>query len=329
MEPENPRWDPAQPDFRALVQALIDNPNLQPNEATAELQRRWEDQQRQGLERQQNHQGQGEKNHQLDEGHRDPQEDQRQCHPAADVPGNHPRDLPPPPRPQSPPRDPPPADNQSTDPLVFNPNKPVPSTIQMHPSEYAIKRLKTFKNGFLLHIEWAKWLLKVVDSFNWFFFNIETHVFRQQGDWGERVLLHYASWVRADWHDTHAAEHFNIATINKTLLNYIAQELNSRDIGKGIDWLTRSFSSPLPLYPPRPLRICVDTFALSAYALTPSHACIPCAAPPGMTSRKAEPAMGITSDEPHRSPDRENPHPQTHDVAGLALERDRVLRIAN
>ncbi|KAI6143039.1 hypothetical protein BKA82DRAFT_28828 [Pisolithus tinctorius] len=265
MEPENPRRDPAQPNFRALVQALIDNPNLQPDEATAELQRRWEDQQRQGLERQQNHQGQGEQNHQPDEGHRDPPEDQRQRHPAADVPGNHPRDLPPPPRPQSPPRDPPPADDQSTDPLDFNPNKPVPLTIQMRPSEYAIKRLETFnitlqptlsvaaskqarydhdlsfnnflfaRNGFLLHIEWAKWSPKVVDSFNWFFFNIETHVFRQQGDRGERVLLHYASQVRADWHDTPAAERFNIATINEMLLNYIAQELNSRDIGKGID----------------------------------------------------------------------------------------------
>ncbi|KIN98396.1 hypothetical protein M404DRAFT_157821, partial [Pisolithus tinctorius Marx 270] len=91
------------------------------------------------------------------------------------------------------------------------------------------------RNGFLLHIEREKWSPKVVDSFNWFFFNIETHVFRQQGDQGERVLLHYASWVRADWHDTPAAERFNIATINETLLNYIAQELNSRDIGKGID----------------------------------------------------------------------------------------------
>ncbi|KIO00953.1 hypothetical protein M404DRAFT_111406, partial [Pisolithus tinctorius Marx 270] len=174
----------------------------------------------------------------------------------------------------------------------FNPNKPVPLTIQMRPSEYTIKQLETFKyvplwyftregiedatrllrqddakeslalmregegsitlrptlsvaaskqarydhdlsfndflfarNGFLLHIEQAKWSPKVVDSFNWFFFNIETHVFRQQGDQGERVLLHYASRVRADWHDTPAAECFNIATINETLLNYIAQEL--------------------------------------------------------------------------------------------------------
>ena len=51
------------------------------------------------------------------------------------------------------------------------------------------------KNNFLTHIEHAKWPGPVVDSFNWFFYNLETHVLWQEESQGERVLLHYVSRV--------------------------------------------------------------------------------------------------------------------------------------
>ncbi|KAG6326241.1 hypothetical protein ID866_12848, partial [Astraeus odoratus] len=102
------------------------------------------------------------------------------------------------------------------------------------PSEYAIKRLEAFKyvplwyftiegladaakimsskharynhnlsftkflyakNTFLTHIECAKWPATVVDAFNWFFYNLETHILRQKEEDRERILLHYASRV--------------------------------------------------------------------------------------------------------------------------------------
>ncbi|KIM50347.1 hypothetical protein SCLCIDRAFT_145756 [Scleroderma citrinum Foug A] len=48
------------------------------------------------------------------------------------------------------------------------------------------------------------------------------HVLWQEESWGERVLLHYASRVRTNWHDAPPAECFNIAAINETLMNSIA-----------------------------------------------------------------------------------------------------------
>ncbi|KIM60733.1 hypothetical protein SCLCIDRAFT_45074, partial [Scleroderma citrinum Foug A] len=88
------------------------------------------------------------------------------------------------------------------------------------------------KNNFLTHIERAKWPGPVFDSFNWFFYNLETHVLRQEESRGERVLLHYVSCVRTNWHDAPPAERFNIAAINETLMNSIARELDSGDVGR-------------------------------------------------------------------------------------------------
>ena len=78
------------------------------------------------------------------------------------------------------------------------------------------------KNNFMTSIEHAEWPAEVVNSFNWFFYNLDTHQLRQEGERGDRVLLHYASRVRAHWHDALPAEHFNIATINESLVNLIA-----------------------------------------------------------------------------------------------------------
>ncbi|KAG6328015.1 hypothetical protein ID866_11074 [Astraeus odoratus] len=36
------------------------------------------------------------------------------------------------------------------------------------------------KCNFLMHIECAKWPLAVIDSFNWFFYNLENHMLIQQ-----------------------------------------------------------------------------------------------------------------------------------------------------
>jgi len=90
------------------------------------------------------------------------------------------------------------------------------------------------KTNFLTHIEGAKWLGPVVDSFNWFFYNLETHVLQQEESRGERVLLHYASHVRTNWHDASPAERFNIAAINENLMNSITCELDSKDVGRGV-----------------------------------------------------------------------------------------------
>ncbi|KAG6329060.1 hypothetical protein ID866_10029 [Astraeus odoratus] len=72
--------------------------------------------------------------------------------------------------------------------------------------------------------------------FNWFFYNLENHVLWQQAEWGERILLHYASRVRTEWHNASPADHFNIAVINRMLMDSSAQELHSRDLGRGIAW---------------------------------------------------------------------------------------------
>ncbi|KAG6333309.1 hypothetical protein ID866_5776 [Astraeus odoratus] len=38
------------------------------------------------------------------------------------------------------------------------------------------------KCNFLIQIEHAKWPPTIVDSFNWFFYNLENHVLRQQAE---------------------------------------------------------------------------------------------------------------------------------------------------
>ncbi|KAG6326158.1 hypothetical protein ID866_12930, partial [Astraeus odoratus] len=90
------------------------------------------------------------------------------------------------------------------------------------------------KCSFLTHIECAGWPTAAVDVFNWFFYNLENHVLRQQAEWGERVLLHYVSRVRAEWHDIPPANCFDISIINEALMSSITQELHSREIGRSI-----------------------------------------------------------------------------------------------
>jgi len=48
------------------------------------------------------------------------------------------------------------------------------------------------KNHFLMAIENAKWGNEALDAFNWFFHNLDNHQLREEGDRGERALLHYA-----------------------------------------------------------------------------------------------------------------------------------------
>ncbi|KAH0839404.1 hypothetical protein J3R83DRAFT_122 [Lanmaoa asiatica] len=57
------------------------------------------------------------------------------------------------------------------------------------------------RNLFLTAIQNANWGDATVDTFNWFFHHLENHVIREEGDRGERALLHYAHRVRLDWHD--------------------------------------------------------------------------------------------------------------------------------
>ena len=87
------------------------------------------------------------------------------------------------------------------------------------------------KNLFLMAIDNAKWGDDTIDSFNWFFHNLDNHPMREEGDRGERELLLYTSRAHMDWHDKlmlHKA--YNIATINEDLLAKIARELDSREV---------------------------------------------------------------------------------------------------
>ncbi|KIN93062.1 hypothetical protein M404DRAFT_91157, partial [Pisolithus tinctorius Marx 270] len=75
------------------------------------------------------------------------------------------------------------------------------------------------KNHFLMCIENAGWGNQLVNAFNWFFHRIDNHRLRDQGDCGERTLLHYASRVRQDWHDKATRNQaYNIRVINEDLL---------------------------------------------------------------------------------------------------------------
>ncbi|KAG6329180.1 hypothetical protein ID866_9910 [Astraeus odoratus] len=89
---------------------------------------------------------------------------------------------------------------------------------------------------FLTHIEHTKWPMTVVDTFNWFFYNLEMHVLRQEEEDGERILLHYMSRVWANWHNSPPAKQFNIALINENLMHSIVCELHSRELGRGMAW---------------------------------------------------------------------------------------------
>ena len=82
------------------------------------------------------------------------------------------------------------------------------------------------KNLFLTAIDNAKWGDDTIDSFNWFFHNLDNHPMREEGDRGERALLLYASRARMDWHNKLALRKaYNIATINEDLLTKIARKL--------------------------------------------------------------------------------------------------------
>ena len=92
------------------------------------------------------------------------------------------------------------------------------------------------KNLFLTAINNAKWGDDMVDSFNWFFHNLDNHPIREEGERGEKALLLYASRARTDWHDKLTLRKaYNIATINEDLLTRIAQELDSREVCANIE----------------------------------------------------------------------------------------------
>ena len=280
---------PVQPDFQRFLHILHQNPDFGPEQAIIAMQEEWDAQQREGRD-----QGNGNGN---GNGNRPPEGAQGQQPPEGD---QGPAQPPAPQRPQSPPAPQPPAP-KADNPLTFNPDKTVTSALPKRPSEYALKRLETFKyvplwyfslegltdaartlrqsdakdslaltqdtdsgltlrptiavsaskrtkydhdltfpeflfakNNFLACIERAQWPAPVIDSFNWFFYNLETHALRQGEERGERVLLNYASKVRLHWHDTPAEEHYNIASINEVLINSIARDLDARDLGKGL-----------------------------------------------------------------------------------------------
>jgi len=92
------------------------------------------------------------------------------------------------------------------------------------------------KNHFLTAIENAKWGNEALDAFNWFFHNLDNHQLQEEGDHGERALLHYASRVRLDWHDKLAlGKAYNISIINEELLAKVARKLNAHDVKNGLD----------------------------------------------------------------------------------------------
>ncbi|KAG9314453.1 hypothetical protein JVU11DRAFT_5250 [Chiua virens] len=92
------------------------------------------------------------------------------------------------------------------------------------------------KNLFLTAIDNAKWGNDTVDSFNWFFHNLDNHPMREESERGEKALLLYASRARADWHDKLAlCKAYNIATINEDLLTKIARELDSREVRANLE----------------------------------------------------------------------------------------------
>ena len=86
------------------------------------------------------------------------------------------------------------------------------------------------KNLFLMAIDNAKWGDDTIDAFNWFFHNLDNHSMWEEGERGERVLLHYASRARTDYDKLALHKAYNIAAINEDLLAKIACELDSREV---------------------------------------------------------------------------------------------------
>ncbi|KAH0832249.1 hypothetical protein J3R83DRAFT_13223 [Lanmaoa asiatica] len=92
------------------------------------------------------------------------------------------------------------------------------------------------RNLFLTAIQNANWGDATVDAFNWFFHHLENHTVREEGDRGERALLHYAHRVRLDWHDKlKQRKAYNIGVIKDELIDKIARELDSKDVRSNLD----------------------------------------------------------------------------------------------
>ncbi|KAG1818049.1 uncharacterized protein BJ212DRAFT_1269565, partial [Suillus subaureus] len=82
------------------------------------------------------------------------------------------------------------------------------------------------KNLFLMQLSKAKWPQMHIDALLLFFWHLENHSIHNHSNLGDLVILHYALWVRQDWHDClKQDEAFNIAIINKILLHSINKEL--------------------------------------------------------------------------------------------------------
>ena len=118
------------------------------------------------------------------------------------------------------------------------------------------------KNLFLTAIDNVKWGDDTVDSFNWFFHNLDNHPIREEGERGEKALLLYTSRAQTDWHDKLTLRKaYNIATINEDLLARIVRELDSREVHANIEQVCLCLStchqnltllssfSPLPCVP--------------------------------------------------------------------------------
>ncbi|KAH0832214.1 hypothetical protein J3R83DRAFT_13177 [Lanmaoa asiatica] len=92
------------------------------------------------------------------------------------------------------------------------------------------------RNYFLTAIQNTKWGDATVDTFNWFFHNIENHTIWKEGDQGERALLHYAHRVHLDWHNKlKQSKAYNIGTIKDELVERIARELDSKYIWSNLE----------------------------------------------------------------------------------------------
>ena len=82
------------------------------------------------------------------------------------------------------------------------------------------------KNSLLTHISKANWPQTHVDALSLFFWHLENHQIRNNSNIGDLAILHYASRVRQDWHDSLKREQgFNIGIINEILLHSISEEL--------------------------------------------------------------------------------------------------------
>ncbi|KAH0831851.1 hypothetical protein J3R83DRAFT_12702, partial [Lanmaoa asiatica] len=100
------------------------------------------------------------------------------------------------------------------------------------------------RNLFLTVIQNANWGEATVDAFNWFFHHLENHIIREEGDRGERALLHYAHRVHLDWHDKlKQRKAYNIGIIKDELVDKIARELDSKEVRSNLDQASVSLPS--------------------------------------------------------------------------------------